>query len=100
MGQPRRCSPPWSPGYDIGYTFVRNDGFIPVPAIKTLKKLPDDFVKKFNDTTGAHIFYRNRADGRVGVRSTLEALRHYASVGAFKAENGRRVRARTLYLCH
>jgi hypothetical protein len=92
MGQPRRCGPKWSPGYDIGYTFVRNDGYIPPPAIKTLKKLPDEFVEKFNAKTGAYLFYRDRQNGRVGVKSTLEALAHYHRVGAFLSKNGRRVR--------
>ncbi len=87
MGQPRRIGPKWSPGYDIAYTFVRNDGFLAPPAIKTLKKLPDEFVADFNSRTGAHLFYRDKIQNRVGVRSTIEALRHYFRIGAFESND-------------
>jgi len=89
MGQPRRVGPKWSPGYDIGYTFVRSDGYIAPPAINTLKKLPDAFVNKFNSTTGAYLFHRDRKQERVGVNSTLEALKHYYRIGAFSSSHGR-----------
>lgn len=84
MGQPRRIGPKWTPGYDIGYTFVRNNGFLARPAIKTLKKLPDEFVSEFNSQTGAYLFYRDGNAARVGVNSTLEALRHYFRIGALE----------------
>jgi hypothetical protein len=92
MGQPRRAAPKWSPGYDIGYTFVRSDGYIAPPAIKTLKKLPADFVNDFNAKTGAYLFHRDRQSQRVGVKSTLEALQHYQRIGAFTSSNGRKIR--------
>jgi hypothetical protein len=89
MGQPRRLAPKWSPGFDIGYTF-RSDGFIPPPAIKALKDLPEWFMKSFNEKSGAHLFCRDRNQPRTGVAGVLEALRHYHKVGAFKG-----VRVRT-----
>jgi len=91
LGQPRRCGPKWSPGYDIAYTFVRSDGYVPLPAIKTMKKLPDDFVTSFNTSSGAYLFHRDKTRDRHGVQCTLEALRHYHRIGAFKS-----VRVRTL----
>lgn len=94
MGQPRRCAPKWNPGYDMAYTFVRSDGYIPPPAIKTLKKLPDAFVHAFNRETNAHLFHRDRKQARHGVKSTVEALTHYARIGAFN-DGTTRVRVRT-----
>jgi hypothetical protein len=83
MGQPRRSGPKWSPGYDIAYPFVRSDGWVAPPAIKTIKKLPDDFVSDFNRTSGAHLFFRDKTQDRHGVKSTIQALRHYHRIGAF-----------------